>query len=58
MDVSPAADGAAVVVGEGGVFVGQTDGPDELAPPGTATVLLLQLDQHWKKQGYKTLMGP
>lgn len=45
--VPPAADGAAVVIGEGLVFVWQTDGLDERASFGAAAVLLLQFDQNW-----------
>lgn len=46
MHVPPAADGAAEVVGEGGVLVGEADGADERRPLHTAPLLFLQFDQN------------
>lgn len=46
MHVSPAADSAAVAVGERRVFVRETDGRDEWGSPHTPSVLLLQFDQN------------
>lgn len=48
--VSPAANGAAVIVRERHVFVRETDGPDELGSPGAPPVLLLEFDQNWKTE--------
>lgn len=50
MHVSPAANGAAVIVRERRVFVWETDGPDELRSPGAPPVLLLQFDQNWENR--------
>lgn len=49
MHVSPATDGAAVVVWEGHALFGKTDGPDERRPLHAATILLLQFDENWSK---------
>lgn len=45
VDVSPAADGAAVAIGERGAFVREADGCDERGSPHAAPVLLGQFDQ-------------
>lgn len=50
MHVPPAADGAAEVVGEGGVLVGEADGADERRSLHTTPVLFLQFDQNCTKQ--------
>lgn len=52
--VPPAADGAAEVVGEGGVLVGEADGADERRSLHTAPVLFLQFDQNCTKQTWRS----
>lgn len=46
MHAPPAADGAAVEIGKGGVFVWEADGSDERGFHHTPAVLLLQFDQN------------
>lgn len=54
MHVPPAADGAAEVVGEGGVLVGEADGADERCSLRTTPVLFLQFDQNCTKQTWRS----
>lgn len=54
MHVPPAADGAAEVVGEGGVLVGEADGADERRSLHTTPVLFLQFDQNCTKQTWRS----
>ena len=48
--VSPATNGAAVVVRERHAFVWETDGPDKRSLSHTLPVLLLQFDQNYETQ--------